>query len=86
MEGTVQAPTLSHEERLERHYHRIRGVERRRAGKPAKIRTAPNRKRPICCSVFPFAASLTMAGTVAPLKVPVEVRFERWNSQQTQTA
>jgi hypothetical protein len=68
-----QGPNLTREERLTRHYKRIKATELRRAGARTKVR-ATHRRRPLCCSMFPFAASLF----TAPTKVSHEIRLETW--------
>ena len=68
-----QGPNLTREERLTRRYKRIKATELRRAGARTKVR-ATHRRRPLCCSMFPFAASLF----TAPTKVSHEIRLETW--------
>jgi Fe-S-cluster containining protein len=80
MGGIRSAPKLSHAERLERHYQRLKATEHR-LNKKNKSNAKPKskfRRRPIFCSTFPFAAALIMDGTIHPTKVSDEVRHERW--------
>ena len=78
MGGTSATPKLSHAERLERHYQRLKATERRLKTKTKTKTKTKSRRRPIFCATFPFAAGLIMDGTSHSAQVSHHTRHERW--------